>query len=40
MLNYEAKVLDALDMREAIINIVENLEKTRVKVKGITQEME
>jgi len=40
MLDYEAKVIDAIDVREAIIRIVENQEKLRVKIQAIIEEVE
>ena len=40
MLDYEAEVLDALDMREAIIKIVENQERLRLRIEAFVEEFE
>lgn len=40
MLNYESKVLDAINIREAIVTIMENQEKLRLEVKAIMKEVE
>lgn len=37
---YESKVLDAIDVREAIITIVENHERLRLRIEAIVEEFE
>jgi hypothetical protein len=39
MLEYEAKVLDAMDVREAIVKIMENQERLGEKLQAITEEI-
>jgi hypothetical protein len=39
MLDYEAKVVGAIDVREAIITIVENQERLGEKLQAITEEI-
>ena len=40
MLDYEAKVLDAIDIREAIIKLMENQERMRIRIEAIMKEVE
>lgn len=40
MLDYEAEVLYALDVREAIIKIVENQERLRLRIEAFVEEFE
>jgi transposase-like protein len=40
MLDYEAKVLDAMDVREAVIEIMENQESLRLRIEAIVEELE
>jgi len=40
MLDYEAKVIDAIELREAIISIMENQERLRVRIEAIVEEFE
>lgn len=40
MLDYEAKVIGAMDVRNNLIKLMENQERLRLKLQGFTKEIE